>query len=270
VIESLSTVKGMSASPIEGPRSHPNVVILTSGVSGSSVLTGLISRAGYWTGTCTHKKEKEYDTFENRDLIQLNLDLFRAADFAGNYAMEFCGDGISSIAALRGHVDEGPFKSFVETCQQHRPWIWKDPRLWLTIRFWKDLLPLSDCRFIVLTRDLRHNWLSSIQRRHIRSFGSMKRYELAIKSSIVEFLDGNRIGYLHMTYENLIVKPEQEIWRLNAYLGTNLEVADLAAIYHNRLYKVPRGSVIDHVKAWLIYIKNYSQRFDLAEKAKQK
>jgi hypothetical protein len=267
MIESLSSVKGLSASPIGEPLSNPNVVILTSGVSGSSVLTGLISRAGYWTGTSTHKKE--YDTFENQGLIKLNLELFRAANFTGNYAMEFCGDGISSIAALRGLVDDDPFKGFVEVCQEHRPWIWKDPRLWLTIRFWKDLLPLSDCRFILMTRDLKHNWISSIQRRHIRSFRSMKRYELAIKNSILDFLNANGIGYLHMTYEELIVKPEYEIARLNAHLGTNLAVSDLAAIYHNPLYKRPRSSAIDYLKAWLIYIKNYPQRFDLVERTKR-
>ena len=40
------------AIPMKTPMSklNPNVIILTSGISGSSVLTGLISRAGYWTG----------------------------------------------------------------------------------------------------------------------------------------------------------------------------------------------------------------------------
>ena len=52
-----------------------NVIILTSGLTGSSVLTGLISRVGYWNGDQTHKKE--YDTCENSELISLNLSLFQ-------------------------------------------------------------------------------------------------------------------------------------------------------------------------------------------------
>jgi hypothetical protein len=44
-----------------------NVIILTSGLSGSSVLAGLIANAGYWVGDETFKKD-DYDTFENREL----------------------------------------------------------------------------------------------------------------------------------------------------------------------------------------------------------
>src|SRR5690242_9748399 len=61
--------------------SNSNVIILTSGLTGSSVLTGLIARAGYWTGSQTFKKE--YDTFENVELIRLNRDLFAAAGYSG-------------------------------------------------------------------------------------------------------------------------------------------------------------------------------------------
>ncbi len=55
------------------PNMKRNVIILTSGLTGSSVLSGLISRGGFWTGD-THKKE-DYDTYENKRLIELNLSL---------------------------------------------------------------------------------------------------------------------------------------------------------------------------------------------------
>src|SRR5229473_2043132 len=38
-----------------------------------------------------------------------------------------------------------------QNAMEHRPWVWKDPRLWLTIYFWKSLLSLDQCRFILLT-----------------------------------------------------------------------------------------------------------------------
>ena len=62
-------------------KENPNVIILTSGISGSSVLTGLISRAGYWLGDVTHKKE--YDTYENQELIDLDLQLFKQSEYTG-------------------------------------------------------------------------------------------------------------------------------------------------------------------------------------------
>src|ERR1700686_3366711 len=69
------------------PMKH-NVIILTSGLTGSSVLTGLIARAGYWPGDRTHKK-KEFDTYENEELIDLNRRIFEQANYHGNYLMDF-------------------------------------------------------------------------------------------------------------------------------------------------------------------------------------
>jgi hypothetical protein len=247
-------------------KEHPNVIILTSGISGSSVLTGLISRAGYWLGDVTHKKE--YDTYENQELIDLNLQLFKQSEYTGNYAMEFSSSAIERISALKGVIDDRPFREFLQKCETRRPWIWKDPRLWMTIRFWNDLINHDDCKFILMTRSHRKAWVSSILRRHIRSYQSLKRYEQSIKDSLVAYLDQNNKRYLHITYESLIVDPETAIRKLNAYLGTSLTVEDLKAIYHLPLYKIPRSSPIDYLKAVLIYWKNYSERMDIAESAK--
>src|SRR5581483_5743845 len=137
-----------------------NVIILTSGLSGSSVLTGLIARAGLWTGDATYQKQ-DYNTFENRELIDLNLQLFEAAGYRGNYLLEFSPEVIRNIASLAGKIDDSPFRDFLAKCDRNAPWVWKDPRLWLTIRFWRPLLHLEDCHFIVLTRGLMQSWISS-------------------------------------------------------------------------------------------------------------
>jgi hypothetical protein len=247
-------------------KANPNVIILTSGISGSSVLTGLISRAGYWTGDTTHKKE--YDTYENQELIDLDLLVLKHAEYTQNYTMDFSAEAIARVKKLGGTVDESPFREFLKRCDSRRPWVWKDPRLWLTIYFWQRLIP-QDCKFILLTRKFSHAWVSSILRRHIRSYGSLKRYEHSIKDSLITFLDGTKKRYLRLTYEELIVRPEKVIRELNDYLGTALTVEDLKAIYHQPLYKTPRSSPIDYAKAVLIYLKNYSERYDLIEAARR-
>ena len=56
-----------------------NLIILTGGLSGSSVLAGLINKAGYWLGTKTTKVK--YDTFENSKLVELNIKLFRNSGY---------------------------------------------------------------------------------------------------------------------------------------------------------------------------------------------
>ena len=148
----------------------PNVIILTSGLTGSSVLTGLISQAGYWTGDSTHKK-KDYDTFENEELIDLNLRIFQEADYKGNYLTQFSPETLARINSLSKTMDGSLYRAFVEKCSQHRPWVWKDPRLWMTIHFWKDILDLKDLTietYLKAIIEKQDNQLFNSQGRRVR------------------------------------------------------------------------------------------------------
>jgi hypothetical protein len=239
------------------------VIILTSGLTGSSVLTGLIARGGYWTGNETFKKE--YNTYENVDLVKLNIKLLNEAGYTGRYEMEFRQDILDRIGALASSVSDAPYRDFMNECGRRQRWIWKDPRLWLTIRYWNHLLDWERCKVIVLTRSILHCWVSTTLRRQIRSYPSLKRYEKAVEGSILGFLKENRIGHLHTTYEELIAHPEETIDKLNVYLGSSLAIDDLKAIYRGKLHETPRSSPVDLLKAILIYAKNHSQRWDLHE-----
>jgi hypothetical protein len=242
---------------------RPNVIILTSGITGSSVLSGFLARSGYWAGDTTHKKE--YDTFENVELVQLNLRILRQAGYTGNHVKEFSTEAIARIASLRFTTEDFPYREFVKRCGEHGPWVWKDPRLWLTMYYWKNFLNLNECRFILLTRSLIQGWVAGTLRRHIRSYESDKQYEMAIKNSILSFLNGNRLRYVHITYENLVGRPEATIRDLNGHLEANLAIADLAAVYQGSLHGYPRKSLVDCAKAVLIYFKNRSERPDAAQ-----
>src|SRR5690348_2048850 len=92
-----------------------NAIILTSGITGSSVFTGLISQAGYWTGDKTFRKS-EYDTYENEELIQLNEKLLKEAGYTGDYTKEFSVEAISDVASLIGKTDAREYRVFVEKC----------------------------------------------------------------------------------------------------------------------------------------------------------
>ena len=155
------------------------------------MLTGLIARQNYWTGVDTVKKE--YDTFENIDLVRLNKRLIAEVGFSGPYTMEFHQEPLDRIAALNPAVNGTPYREFLGECGRREPWIWKDPRLWLTIRYWNRLLDWSRCKAIVLTRDLRHHWVSMTLRRQIQSFAAMKRYETSIERSLLQFVDSGGI-----------------------------------------------------------------------------
>src|SRR5687768_15981723 len=139
-----------------------SVIILTGGLSGSSALAGLLSAAGYWSGENTFKK-RDYNTYENAELIRLNRQLMQRVAVGEDYTKRFAAQAIDDIAALAGQEPDARYRSLVAECESHAPWLWKDPRLWLTIRFWAPLLPWDRVRVLLLSRDALQSWISCTQ-----------------------------------------------------------------------------------------------------------
>jgi hypothetical protein len=98
--------------------------------------------------------------------------------------------------------------------------------------------------------------------RRITTYRYAKDYEEQIKASILEFFAGNKLPHLEIRYEDLIQHPAETISSLNRFLGTSLTVDDLRSVYRKPLYKNPRSSMLDILKAVLIYLKNYHERKD--------
>lgn len=236
-----------------------NVIILTTGLSGSSPLVGLIARGGYWTGDQTFKK-RDYDTFENEELIRLNQSLFRQIGYDGKYEMEFSADAIKAITLSADRVDPAPFREFIRKCNGHNPWIWKDPRLWLTIRYWQPFLDLDEIQFVVLHRDDLQTWISTTIRRQIHSYEYSKKYTAQVHDSIGGFLREFDRPHLDVQFEELVMHPESVVGKLNDYLDISLTMDDVHAVYTKPLRRMPRGKR-DLLKASLIYLKNYRSRY---------
>ena len=235
-----------------------NVIILTGGLTGSSALAGLLSAAGFWSGEGTFRK-RDYNTYENSELIRLNRQLMQRVGAGEEYTMRFLPQAIGRIAALAGVEEPTEYRALVTECDAHSPWLWKDPRLWLTIRFWKGLLDWSRIRVLLLRRDHMQAWVSCTQRRQIQTYAYARRYNEAIQVSLREFLDTNAIRYLPVLFEDLIVTPEREVARLAEFLGAGVGMDHLHSTYDGVLYRRPK-SLKDTLEAGLIYLKNYRER----------
>jgi hypothetical protein len=257
----------MSLEPTQAPTGAPqhrpagrtdNVIILTGGLTGSSALAGLLAAAGYWSGEGTFRK-RDYDTYENLELIRLNRQLMQRAGVGEEYTMRFLPDAILRIEALAGVEDPSDYRRLVADCDAHAPWLWKDPRLWLTIRFWSGLLDWSRTRVLLLRRDHIQAWVSGTQRRQIHTYDYARRYNESIQNSLREFLDANGVRYLPVLFEDLIVTPEREIPRLASFLETDVRMDHLRSTYKGVLHRRPK-SLRDTVEAGLIFLKNYRER----------
>jgi hypothetical protein len=235
-----------------------NVIILTGGLTGSSALAGLLAAAGFWSGDDTFRK-RDYNTYENSDLIRLNRRLMQRVGVGEEYTTRFLPDAIVRIASLNGVEDPGEYRSHIARCEAHAPWLWKDPRLWLTIRFWSGMLDWRRIRVLLLRRDHMQAWVSCLQRRQIQTYDYSRRYNESIQSSLREFLDSHAIRYLPVLFEDLILAPEREVARLAAFLGVEVTMHHLCATYEGVLHRRPK-SLRDTVEAGLIYLKNYRER----------
>ena len=236
-----------------------NVIILTHGWTGSSVFSALIGKAGYWKGDNTHKKP-DYDTHENKELIQLNNRLMEELGFEGDHEHEFSLETIENMAKRAEGIDLSPYQAFVDKCEQNKPWIWKDPRLTWTIRVWAKLLDLQNVAFVILTRDDEQAWISCNLRRHIQSRRFTKAYNHGITSSLEKFLNDNQCGFVRYEFEDLLLTPEKTIEELNGFLDINLTMEDLTSVYRYPLYKKSRNWK-DKLEATAIYLKNYKERY---------
>ena len=235
-----------------------NIIILTAGLSGSSVLTSLISSSeNYWTGEKTVKKT-DYDTYENMKLVEFNNLIIEKTGYKGDYTREFSSHVTEKISEDEYDLDMSAINDFLNENNKNSPWIWKDPRLWMTIRFWSKCLNLNDVKFIVLTREDKQTWISQILRRRIQSYGHCKKYHRRIYASLIEFLNNNELDYHDVCYEDLLVHSKNTICSLNDFLNTSLTVKDLEKVFHGKLGKKNHGFK-NFIKAVLIYIKNYRE-----------
>ena len=235
-----------------------NTIVLTHGWTGSSVFAGLLRRAGAWLGDETIVKP-DYDTFENAGLVKLNNMLLERFAAGLNHEHQFDDAHVRLIAERARDADLPELRSFVDQCDQHRPWLWKDPRLTWTIRVWADLLDVTNTRFVVLTRETTQAWITANLRRHIQSFAFTRAYNGGITDSNIRFLNERAIPYLALSFEDLLLNPDKTLDRLNQHLACHLTMTDLQSVCFVPLGRRNRGAR-DFVKAAAIYVKNYGER----------
>lgn len=218
----------------------------------------MFAAKGYWTGEQTMKKS-DYNTWENSELVRLNNKILSDVEFNEDWVMEFRDDYVDLVSSGFDRIDPAPYRAFIQECKTHTPWIWKDPRLWLTIRYWRQWLDLSNTVFLLIRRQSLQAWISTTIRRQIQTFEHAVRYNDGIHKSIVEFVDTNGATYVDFLYEDLIIRPEVVIEDINRIAGTSLTLDDFKAVFRGQLYKKQHG-LWNFLHASMIYLKNYSER----------
>lgn len=229
-----------------------NVIILTTGSSGSSVLAGVIGSQGYWLGAET--KKLRFDTYENAELVDLNIEILKASGFNRYDCNDIPPPSIGAIRDLASRIEIGPFNKFIEKSINHSPWLWKDPRLSYTIHFWAQLIEMNSIKFIFITRDPIQSYSGLILTRKMpMSFSQQLTMNQNYEKSCEAFFVEKGIDCFRCIFEDFILDPEKFIQKLNTYLDLKISIKDVKSIYRGRLYK-RRYDQFSFLKAKLYYL----------------
>ncbi len=235
-----------------------NLVILTTGLSGSSVVTALLAKGGYWTGDDTIYKNNasgNYETHENSRLVALNDQLLSELGIQLNNSSWYSCELFEVIAGAVDKIELTPYLEFINYCQNQGKWIWKDPRLWITMGFWGELLIQHKVTYVVLSRNPLPLWVSMLNKRQIVGPLELKSAECYARKRLISYLNLNGLPHIAITYDKLIEKPTEEIATLNNALGISLTFEDFKSVYTGKFAR-KTYSLTRLIKAILIFCKN--------------
>lgn len=237
-----------------------NVIVLTTGLSGSSVVTGFVAKNNYWLGDKTVFKSNasgHYETYENEKLVELNDELLATLNIELNDSSWYDKELFELIKKSVTTVNTKKFVEFIAYCQQHGKWIWKDPRLWITMGFWQELLKGCDVKYIVISRKPLSLWVSLINKRQIVSYSKLKVSERNSQERIIRYLSGCNLSSITVNYDMLVEQPELEIQKINSFLKSTYSLKMFCDLYKGKI-KGRTFSIKSFIKAVLIYMKNYN------------
>jgi hypothetical protein len=237
-----------------------NVIILTTGISGSSVITGFFTKSGFWAGDDTVFKDNltgKYETFENKKLVELNDSLFKETGLEFEGKARYEANARDKLNDAYENIDTSKYKKFIAECDAHSPWIWKDPRLFLTIGFWKNCLDRSNTKVVVIHRNSYELWKSLTYKRIIYSYKYLRNSEDRTRQELLDYLEANNFSYLSLEYDQFTKDPGKSISRLNAFMEMEFKKDAW-----DEIYKKPAAfsRYKRAILAYLIYIKNYNSR----------
>jgi hypothetical protein len=245
---------------VESKGKCKNVVVLTTGLSGSSLFTSLIAQAGYWVGDATVVKDNttgRYDTFENQKLVELNEQLCSEANYQFTNYSWYNETDRDIFEGLASSINLDPYQEFINECTLHDYWVWKDPKLWLTIGFWQSLLEKESVHYVILLRDPVQLWASQVSKRIIYDYRFLVDAERNSIAKLECYLAFKRLSFSKIKIETLASHTKQELVGLNKLLGADLKVSDWNEVYR-------KATRLSHFKRFvistLIYTKNYASR----------
>lgn len=136
-----------------------NILVVGMPRSGTSLAAALFTRKGYFVGDIeserlrTGNSKNPFGFFEADELVERNVNILRRAGYEFHNTWLFSPISDSAINAVPQLPPEQADRDFVQRYEARAPWLWKDPRLCITLPYWWKLLDHERVAVVLTTRD---------------------------------------------------------------------------------------------------------------------
>jgi hypothetical protein len=233
-----------------------NIVIVGPPRSGTSLTSGIFAGQGYFAGEQLRSGDdyNPFGYFEDEALVEANVRIFRDVDFHFHNTWMFAPIADSQIASISQLPVEDCDRLLVAACGEHSPWMWKDPRLCMTLSYWANVIDWTNAG-VVLTQRNAEDVYWSFRRKGWCSAGNVQRDKTIERiekhaSNAQATIDRLKIPHISIEYNEYHQQPEAVANRINEFAGLELTTDDLN--FHSELdHSCGRGRLAGHARILL-------------------
>jgi hypothetical protein len=214
-----------------------NTIIVGMPRSGTSMTAAIFANAGFYVTKDEESHLRKSDEFnpmgywEAEPLIQANAEVFRSAGFPYDNIWLYepiSAELASRILELKQMPDH---KQLVEDFNQHRPWVWKDPRLCYTLGYWWPMMDQANTRVLLLKRDpkqiynsfLRLKWRTASKQDRDDTFQRVEDHINAAERAIQKY----NIPHIVVDYTDFAQDADATAKRISEFFELSLQRQDL-------------------------------------------
>jgi hypothetical protein len=165
----------------------------------------------------------------------------------------------SQIAAISRLPVRECDRSLVVTCNEHAPWMWKDPRLCMTLSYWAKVIDWTHAS-VVLTQRNSEDVYWSFRRKGWCPAGNVQREKTIARiekhaSMALEIVNEFNLPHICIEYDEYHQHPEIVARRINEFADLELTTDDLN--FHSELdHSCGRGRLAGHARILLKMLPN--------------
>lgn len=210
-----------------------NAIVVGLPRSGTSLTAGIFVKKNYRTPAdlLPTNEANPFGYWEAESLNDHNAAILGAAGFPFHNTWMF--DRIQPEQAKRIY-ELTPFpehKRYLQAFEQHRPWVWKDPRFCYTLAYWWPMMDPKTTGVLLVRRTKgaifrsfdRLDWSRPLAQGRDDFYARVDDHLGAAMAAIHAF----DIPYIEIDYDQFLDAPELAACRLSEFFGISVTAADL-------------------------------------------